>query len=112
MSTATTIVLHDEMHFLDSFRPDNGIVLPEGGHFHVLLVHAFFTVDHGAGAAVAILLTLVRDIAQRPGGWLAARRLLDDLRADVDGTVAVIHRMRPVLGTFGVEHLPAHVVVR
>src|SRR5439155_10712588 len=65
MSTAAAAVFDDQVHLLDPLRPDDGIVLPEGGHFHVLFIHALLAVDHGAGTAVAVLLTLVWDIAQR-----------------------------------------------
>jgi hypothetical protein len=93
VAIATAIVFHDQMHFLAPFRPNDGIILPEGGHFHVLLIDALLVVDHGAGAAVAILLTLVGDVTLRPSGGLAACVFLDHVGADVDGAVAIIHRV-------------------
>src|SRR5262249_5088874 len=112
MALAPTVILDDQIHLLDSFRPDNRVILPERLHRHILLVHPFFAINDRSGAAVAVLLPLVRDVAQRPGRRFVPLWLLDDLGTDVDRSVPIVRRAGPVLGTIGVEHCAFDVIVR
>jgi hypothetical protein len=112
MAVAAAVVLDNQMHLLDAILPDDVVVLPEGGHLHVLLVDPLLAVNVGAGASVAGLLALVRDVTQRPGGGRAALGFLDHLGADVNGAVPVIDRLHPVLGAIGVKRLAADIIVR
>src|SRR5262245_27937101 len=102
VAAAAAAVLDHQVHLLDAFRPDDRVVLPERLHRDVLFVNALFLVQVGARAAVAVLLALVGNVAERPRGRLAAGGLLDDLGADVHGPVAIIDWLPPALGAIGI----------
>ena len=105
-------VLDDEVHLLDAFAPDDVVVLPELRHGDVLFMHAGLLVSADADAAVAVVLALVGDVTDAPGGGLAAGGFLDDFEAHMHGAVAVVHGGGPVLRALGVEAVAFDVVVR
>jgi hypothetical protein len=111
VSAAAAAVLDDEVHLLDPFGPDDRIVFPERRHRDVPLIHALVTVNHRAGAAVAVLLALVGNVTDGPGRRLAASGFFDNFGADMDGAVAIIDRTGPILGAVRIQLIAFDVVV-
>src|SRR6185295_13841928 len=91
-------VLDYQIHLLDAFGPDDGVVFPKRFHRDVLFVNSLFAIQISARAPIPIPLAAVRNITKAPSGGFATRRFLDDLRADVDSPVAIVHRSGPILG--------------
>ena len=112
MPAAPAVVLDHQVHLLDPFGPHDRLVLPPRSHRHVLLVNPLLAVNHRTGAAVAVTLAAIGDVAQRPCRRLSARGLLDHLRAYVDRSIPIIHRRRPVARTVRVDQAAFHVVMR
>ena len=100
-----SICLMPSLQMMESFSQNEVIG-------HVFFVNAFFAIEVGAGAAVAVFLALIRDVADGPGGGLAAGRFVDDFGADVDGAVSVIDGRGPVFGAIGIEHVAFDVEMR
>src|SRR4051812_40969863 len=96
MARTSAVILDHQIHLLDAFTPQDGLVLPPGIHGHVLPIYAFLAIEHGAGAAVAVALAAIWDVAERPDSGLSARGFFDNLGADMDGSVAVVHRRSPI----------------
>src|SRR5579862_4093670 len=80
-------------------------------HRDVLLEDAFIRVRTRIGAAVAVALAVVRDVAEAPLRRLAAIGPVQHLGADVHGTIAVVYRTRPVMGPVGVDGLALYIVM-
>lgn len=106
------IVFDDKVHFLDALVPDDVVVLPEGGHVEVLLMHASCFINAAANAAVAVVLAFVWDVADAPSRRLITSGLFEDFEPHMYGAVAIIHRCGPVLGALGIYHVAPHIVVR
>lgn len=85
-----------QRHLLDSFRPDDGIVLPEFIHLHVFLIDSLRGVGGRVGAAVVVVTPPVGDVAEAPCRGRFPFRFLDDFDADVNRSVSIVDRRGPV----------------
>src|SRR5262249_53901524 len=96
VATPAAVVLDHQVHLLDAFLPHDVLVLPPGGHGYVLLVDPFLAIEDRAGAAVAVALAVIWNVAESPCGWLTALGLFNDFGADVDRPISIVHGRCPV----------------
>ena len=106
------VVLDHQVHLLDPLFPDDRPVFPELGHRHVALINPRLAVNAGAHAAIAIALTLVGNIADRPSRRCCTRWLVKHLQPNMGCAVAIIDRRGPILGAVLVDQIPLHIKMR
>ena len=111
VALSTTPILDHQVHLPDTLRPDDGFVFPERGHGYVFFVDAFFVIQGGVGATIAIALPLVGDVAEAPGGGGVAIGLLQYFYADVYGAIPIIYGRGPVFRDVGIQLVAFDIVM-
>lgn len=72
VSGSAAVVFNDEILLLDTFGPNNGVILPKALHRNIFFEDTSFTIDVGTQTAIAVFMAFIRDVTNAPRRWFAA----------------------------------------